>query len=85
MTPNKLTLQTRRPNDSDPGAVEFGWWIVSDGHVHLVDQDGNKTGQSRSLKEGQDPKVLAIGMLRGKIGAINSDFNRKLNYPRIVY
>ena len=65
MTPNKLTLQTRRPNDSDPAAVEFGWWIVSDGHVHLVDQDGNKTGQSRSLKKAR-PKGFGNRNAAGK-------------------
>jgi hypothetical protein len=85
MTPNKLTLQTRRPREDDPGAVEFGWWIVSDGRVHLVDQDGTKTGTSRSLPEGADPKLVATKMLRGKIGARNSDFNRPLRYPRMVY
>jgi hypothetical protein len=87
MTPQKLILQTRRPSRdySDPGAVEFGWWIVSDGAVHLCDENGTKTGQSRTLTEGQDPKILAIGMPRGRIGVRKSDFSRKLRYPVLRY
>jgi hypothetical protein len=32
-----------------------------DGAVHLCDENGTKTGQSRTLTEGQGPKILAIG------------------------
>jgi hypothetical protein len=85
MTPQKLTLQTRRPREDDPGAVEFGWWIVSDGRVHLVDENGNKTSTSRPLPDGADPQILAVRMLRGKIGARNNSFNRPLRYPKIGY
>jgi hypothetical protein len=87
MTPEKLTLQTRRPSADykDPGAVEIGYWIVSGDAVHLCDENGTKTGQSRPLTEGADPKDIAIRMLRGRIGAKNSDFNRPLRYPRMVY
>lgn len=84
---NKLTLQTRRPSRdySDPGAVEIGYWFVSGDAVHLCDENGTKTGTSRPRSDGADPKILAIRMLRGKIGARNSDFNRPLRYPRMVY
>jgi hypothetical protein len=87
VTPQKLVLQTRRPSKdySDPGAVEIGYWFVSGDTVHLCDENGAKTGHSRRLGEGQDPRILAVGLLRGRIGARNTDFNRKLNYPRMVY
>jgi hypothetical protein len=85
MTPNKLILQTRRPRDGDPGAVEYGWWVVEGDSVYLVDEDGHKTGTSRRLPEGTEPRNLALRMMQGKVGKRNSDFNRKLIYPRVVF
>lgn len=87
MTPQKLIIQTRRPSRDgvDPGAIAEGWWIVSGNAVHLVDENGHKTGDSRSLSGGADPKNVAIALMRGRIGRRNSDFNRPLRYPKMVY
>ena len=82
---NKLILETRRPNRDDPGAVAEGWWDVIDGSVYLLDSGGKKTGESRTLPAGVDPKLLATRMLRSKISTSKSDFNRPLRYPRMVY
>jgi len=82
---NKLILETRRPNRDDPGAVAEGWWDVIDGRVYLLDSGGKKTGESRTLPAGVDPKLLATRMLRSKISTSKSDFNRPLRYPRMVY
>jgi hypothetical protein len=67
--------------------LSSGIWLVDcdDGAVHLCDENGTKTGQSRTLTEGQGPKILAIGMLRGRIGVRKSDFSRKLRYPVLRY
>jgi hypothetical protein len=87
MTPNKLILQTRRPSKdySDPGAVEIGYWIESDGKVYQTDENGNKTGQSRTLPEGADPKNLAIRMLRERVNTKRVSYNRPLVYPKHYY
>ena len=79
MAPNKLTLQVRRPSrdGSDPGVVEIGYWIVSGDRVYLTD---NKTGQSRTLPEGADPKNVAITMLRERVNTKRVSFNRPLVY-----
>jgi len=58
MTPQQILLQTRRPSDGDPGAVEYGWWIVEGDSVWLVDENGTKTGDRRTLNGG-DPKGIA--------------------------
>jgi hypothetical protein len=85
MTPQKLTLQTRRPSKdySDPGAVEIGYWTVVGKRVYLCNEKGTKTGSSRVLTEGQDPKLVATALLRGKISVRKPDFSRRLNYPRL--
>jgi hypothetical protein len=87
MIPQKLVLQTRRPSRdySDPGAVEIGYWVVSGDSVHLCDENGAKTGTSRRLPEGTDPRNLAVVMLRDRVGRRNSSFNRPLHYPKLRY
>ena len=87
MTPQRLTIQTRRPSHDyrDPGAVETTHWIVSDGKVYLTDELGNKTGQSRTLPESADPKNVAIRMLRKRVNTKRVSFNRPLVYPKHYY
>jgi hypothetical protein len=64
-----LILQTRRPSGDDPGAVEYGYWIVQD----------------RRALNGGDPKAIAINLMRSKMFKRKSDFNRPLKYPRGFY
>ncbi len=85
MTPQRLVLQTRRPRDNDPGAIEDGYWIVSGDAVYLTDADGVKTGERQELRPGTDPKNAAINLLRSKVGRRRSSFDRPLNYPRGFY
>jgi hypothetical protein len=87
MTPQRLTIQTRRPSHDyrDPGAVEIGYWIVSGDKVYLTDENGNKTGASRTLPEGADPKNLAIRMLRERVNVKRTSFTRPLVYPKHYY
>ena len=85
MTPQRLVLQTKRPKDGDAGAVEEGYWIVSGDAVWLTDADGVKTGEKRALHSGDDPKALAVTLLRAKVGKRRSDFNRPLKYPPNFY
>jgi hypothetical protein len=82
---HKLTIETRRPRGDDLGAVEIGYWIVSGDAVWLCDEDGVKTGDRQSLRSGLDPKVVAINLLRRKVGKRRSDFNRRLVYPKNFY
>ena len=82
---HRLILQTRRPRGYDPGAVEYGYWIVEGDSVWLVDENGTKTGQSRTLPEGADPKNLAIGMLRERVNVKRTSFTRPLVYPKHYY
>ena len=81
----KLTLETRRPREDDPGAVEIGYWFVSGDSVWLCDFDGVRTGDKQNLGPGLDPKVAAINLLRSKVGKRKSDFNRPLRYPKNFY
>jgi hypothetical protein len=84
MTPQRLVIQTRRPRESDPGAVAETFWIVSGDAVYLCDADGVKTGEKRNIGSA-DPKNVAISLLRNKVGKRNTDFSRPLHYPKLVY
>jgi hypothetical protein len=53
--------------------------------VYLTDENGNKTGQSRTLPEGADPKNLAIRMLRERVNTKRVSFNRPLVYRKHYY
>jgi hypothetical protein len=80
----RLVLQTRRPREGDPGAVEETYWVVSGNSVWLCDADGVHTGDRRAIN-GSEPKHVAINLFRSKIGRRRSDFNRPLRYPKHYY
>ena len=68
-----------------PAPSEVGHWIVSGDSVHLCDENGAKTGNSRPLPEGGDPRNIAVALLRGKIGRRSTDFSRPLRYPTMRF
>jgi hypothetical protein len=39
----------------------------------------------RTLHSGDDPKALAVTLLRAKVGKRKSDFNCPLHYPQMRY
>ncbi len=84
---HKITLQTKRPAGSFPGAVEHGHYVVADGFVVLTDADGQPTSDKRLLNPGGDPKLIAMAMIKARRRNSGSPvgFNDKLLYKRIRY
>jgi hypothetical protein len=65
--------------DDDPGQIAEGWFSVDAGHVTVTDANGKYVG-SRAMLEGEDARVVAKQLLRGK-KAPEEEFNRPLSYP----
>ena len=83
MTAEYVTIQIRRPSrdGSDPGAIEEGWYTVTDGVVRLCYGDGDPIRGEEStakLKPGETAKEVAVRMLRAKFCA---EASRPLNGP----
>jgi hypothetical protein len=84
--PEWIWIQTRRPRDEDPGAIEEGWYFAEGGKVFLCDAAGVKTGTSKALRPGDIAKEIAVRLLRDETGKRRwSDFNRPLRYPKNFY
>jgi hypothetical protein len=83
----KVRIQTAEPRGARyPGAVEEGFYIVEDDSIVLTDKRGtpiDKHRLSRELNPGQDPHSIAAILLRQWKRPKNSDFNRKIVYPKI--
>lgn len=76
-----ITLQTRECIEGDPGEVLRGFYIVTDGFVRMVDENGKLTGKSYKLSAGDDERRIATDLLRKQmLRAPSSDFNRPLRY-----
>jgi hypothetical protein len=86
MTPKYIYLQTRRPSrdGTDPGTIEEGWYVVTDGYVQLTDRDGSKVrGEfvGRPIGNGETAKEVAVRMLRARVrNKPAKSFNRRLHY-----
>ena len=79
-------VQTRAPTgEGDPGGAEVGFYSVLDGVLTMHQEDGSPTGQKQRLGEGDDPHQVAGRLKKAWTKAIESDFNRRLNYPRAGY
>ena len=91
MTPEYIYVTTRRPSrdGSDPGVIEEGWYVVTDGVVQLTDREGNKVrGEfvSRPISNGESAKEIAVRMLRTRVRSRPAKpFNRPLRYPTLRY
>ena len=88
---NYITIQIRRParDGSDPGAIEEGWYTVTDGVVRLCYGDGDPIRGEEStakLKPGETAKEVAVRMLRAKFCAeAKSAVERPLRYPALRF
>jgi hypothetical protein len=75
-----VCVQTRQcRDDGDAGEVAEGWWSIDDSVLTVTDANGKYVG-SRAMLEGEDTRVVAKQLLRGK-KAPEEEFNRPLSYP----
>jgi len=81
-----VTYQTARPRPSEgfPGAIEEGQFCVEGNEVILYDMQGQRLGKQEIFRDLR-PKQTAAIMLKRRAGTRNSDFNRRLVYPRTYY
>ncbi len=85
---HKVTIELARPRGQFPGRVETGYYIVHDGTVTLVEENGvpvDKYKLSRKLAPGGDARAIACALTRQRYGKSNGDFNRPLRYPKIGF
>jgi hypothetical protein len=75
-------VQTAPPRDGNAGAVEPGFYSFADGVVTMHEADGNPTGKTFPIGEGDDPHRVAHRLAREawvkSLG--ESNFNGRLNY-----
>jgi hypothetical protein len=80
-----VIITIKPPNDRDPvGACEIGFYQVENGMVLMCTEEGKPTGKKVRLGPGDDPEKVAGRLTREawlRRGG-ESDFNRRLNYPR---
>jgi len=82
---HKLTIQVRAPRGTDGGKVEIGYWCTADQHVVLTDENGRPIGgEKRLIGPGDDPKLLAISMMRARRRRSGGPHgNDRIIYPRM--
>jgi hypothetical protein len=86
-------IQIRAPRGQDPGKLLKGHYNVIGDTVALVDNSGKPLTSddkkySRNLAAGESAKQVAAQLLRQHYNATRSgprDFNRPLNYPKLVF
>ena len=66
-------------DDDDPGEIAEGWFSIDGKVLTVTDANGRHVG-SRAMLEGEDARVVAKRLLRGK-KAPEEEFNRPLSYP----
>jgi hypothetical protein len=75
-----ICVQTRQcRDDDDPGEIKEGWFSI-DGKVLTVTDARGKYLGSRTMRKGEDARVVAKQLLREKTPESES-FNRVLHYP----
>jgi hypothetical protein len=75
-----IAVQTRRcRDDDDPGEICEGYFSIEGNVVTVTDAKGRYVG-SRAMLAGEDARVVAKQLLRGKTPESES-FNRPLSYP----
>jgi hypothetical protein len=75
-----IAVQTRRcVDDDDPGEIAEGYFSVDGSTVTVTNKVGGHVG-SRTMLEGEDARVVAKQLLRGKSPEVDG-FNRVLHYP----
>ena len=83
-----VTIQLQRPRGDFPGKVGTQSYIVEDGTVLLVDQNGSPIDRvrfGRKLKPGEDAKAVACVLTRQRHSGKSTSFNRPMQYPKTIY
>ena len=77
-----ICVQIRQcQDDDDPGEIAEGWFSIdATGQVTVTDVNGRHVG-SRAMIAGEDARVVAKQLLRGKKAPEEDEFNRPLSYP----
>ena len=68
-------------DDDDAGEIAEGWFSIDGKVLTVTDAKGKYVG-SRAMLEGEDARVVAKQLLRGK-KAPEEEFNRPLSYPNM--
>src|SRR5262249_10481996 len=59
---------------------------MADAHVVLTDENGRPTGVRRHLNPGDDPKLIAVAMMKAQRNSGSPrGFNDKIIYPRVRF
>ena len=75
-----ISVQTRAcHDDDDAGEIAEGWFSIDGKVLTVTDANGKYVG-SRAMLEGENARVVAKQLLRGK-KAPEEEFNRRLSYP----
>ena len=85
---HKITIQIRPPRGSFPGEIAEGWYCIADGDVVLTDEKGKPLGdQKRHLNPGDDARLIACRMLRGRRSSQRSisEWSSPISYPKAKY
>ena len=80
----KVTIQIRGPRGQFPGEVAEGWYCVVDGYLVMTDQSGKPVGEKHTLAPGQDARLLACRLVRGRRTGPRG-FSDRLVYPPLRY
>ena len=76
-----ICVQVRQCVDADdPGEVREGWYSVEGKSVTVTDTRGKYVG-SRTMRKGEDARVVAKQLLRERKAPESESFNRVLRYP----
>ncbi len=76
-----VTYETARPKGDFPGSVEEGWFCVEDNSVVLYDTSKARVDKLELIPH-LTPRQQAAIMLKRRAGMRNTDFNRRLSYPK---
>jgi hypothetical protein len=78
---HKLTLQVRAPRGNFPGQVDISYWCIADQHVVLCNENGRPIGaEKRLIGPGDDPRLLAVAMMKRRR---SSNFSDHISYPKL--
>jgi hypothetical protein len=83
-----VTIELQRPRGDFHGKVATQSYVVEDGTVLLVDQNGSPIDRvrfGRKLKPDEDAKAMACILTRQRLGGKSTSFNRPIHYPKTVF
>jgi hypothetical protein len=76
----EVTIMVRRPSGSDPGEVVQAWYVVENGALQMVDQNGAPLGNSSpvTLDGKLDARSIAASLARKRWSESRGGFWRDL-------